>query len=383
MRKHRSDYLNDTVNGQSKTRRKWARKELLRLQVGLARSLDSKNPKLRYISSAGRGIRRKRNGSGFIYLRPDGRQVGNNDLRRIRALAIPPAWRHVWICPDPHGHLQAVGWDTRNRKQYRYHPDWKARQDHLKFGKLRQFGEVLPAIRKHIAHDLTLPGLTRDKILATIVRLLDTTLIRVGNEVYAKENGSFGLTTLHDRHVSIKGAVIQFSFRGKSGIHHAVELNDRHIAQIIRQSRDLPGYELFQYVDQDGLPRSVHASDVNDYLKRVSGGDVTAKDFRTWAGTVIAVQFVRSLAPVTSQKEAKRNIVRAVEAVAARLRNTKSVCRNCYIHPQVLDAYLEGRLHTVVPQQRPHHQHPLLSEEELVLMQILIRTCRRSMRQAA
>lgn len=378
-----STQMTSSTSGQSKTGYRGAGGRLLRLQIGLARSLKSKEPEVRYISNYGRGIRRKRNGNGYTYLGPNGRQVGRNDLRRIRALAIPPAWRDVWICPDPHGHLQAVGWDTRKRKQYLYHPNWKAQQNHLKFGRLRQFGQVLPAIRKQIVHDLTLPGLARDKILATIVRLLDTTLIRVGNEVYAKENGSFGLTTLHDRHVSIKGSVIQFSFRGKSGIHHAIELDDRHIAQIIRQSRNLPGYELFQYIGEDGLRRSVHASDVNDYLKRVSGCEVTAKDFRTWAGTVIAAQFVRALTPATSQKEAKRNIVRAVEVVAQRLRNTKSVCRSCYIHPHVLDAYLEGRLNDALTRHGTRHKHPLLSHEEHVLMQILVTASRRSMRQAA
>lgn len=357
-------------------------RKLQSIGAALARSLRSQPSPLRYISHHHDGIQRLKRGGGFIYLRPNGQRVSREDLLRIRALAIPPAWRDVWICPKPEGHLQAVGWDARGRKQYRYHPDWRAIRDSAKYGKLRPFAERLPAIRRQVARDLALPGLSRDKILATIVRLLDTTLIRVGNDVYAKENHSFGLATMHDRHVSVAGSTIQFSFRGKSGIHHQVELDDRHLAQIIRQSRDLPGYELFQYLDAEGRRRSVHASDVNDYLKRIGGQDITAKDFRTWAGTVLAVQFLQGLPPAESSKEAKRNIARAIESVAHRLRNTKTVCRQCYIHPTVLESYLEGDF-TDGLMKSHGHQRRLLSLDECVVVQMLSRRPRARLTKAA
>lgn len=347
-------------------------RKLQSIGAALARSLRSQPSPLRYISHHHDGIQRLKRGGGFIYLRPNGQRVNPEDLLRIRALAIPPAWRDVWICPKPDGHLQAVGWDAKGRKQYRYHPDWRASRDSVKYGKLRQFAERLPAIRRQVARDLALSGLSREKILATIVRLLDTTLIRVGNDIYAKENHSFGLTTMRDRHVSVEGSTIQFSFRGKSGIHHQVVLDDRHLAQIIRQSRDLPGYELFQYLDAEGRRRSVHASDVNDYLKRIGGQDITAKDFRTWAGTVLAVQFLQGLPPAESSKEAKQNIARAVESVAHRLRNTKTVCRQCYIHPTILESYFEGDFTNRL--MKGHgHQRRLLSRDEHVVLQLLSR----------
>jgi DNA topoisomerase-1 len=241
----------------------------------------------------------------------------------------------------------------------------------VKYGKLRWFAESLPAIRRRVERDLALSGLCRDKILATIVRLLDTTFIRVGNDVYARENQSFGLTTMRDRHVSVAGSTIQFSFRGKSGIHHVVKLDDRHLARIIRQSRNLPGYELFQYLDSDGRRRSVRASDVNDYLQRMVGQDITAKDFRTWAGTVLAVQYLQSLPPPKSPKEAKRNVVRAIESVAGHLRNTKTVCRTCYIHPTVLESYLEGSVVTGWRIKSHGGHRRLLSRDESMVLQLL------------
>ena len=363
----------DTQIGHSRVKSNAQAKGLHFIGPALARSLQNRSTALKYIAHRQHGIQRLKRGDGFIYLHPNGQRVSAPDLFRIRALAIPPAWRDVWICPNPDGNLQAVGWDAKGRKQYRYHPDWRARRDCAKYGKLRQFAQCLPAIRRQVTRDLGRPGLSREKILATIVRLLDVTLIRVGNDVYAKENQSFGLTTMRDRHVSVEGSTIQFSFRGKSGIHHQVELDDRHLAHIVRQSRDLPGYELFQYIDADGGRRSVHASDVNDYLKRVGGPDITAKDFRTWAGTVLAVQSLQSLPPPGSSKEAKRNIVRAVEAVANRLRNTKAVCRSCYIHPTVLESYLGGTLFRAANKQVNGSKHRLYSRDEVFVIQLLSR----------
>lgn len=279
------------------------------------------------------------------YRGPDGRVIRDGEtLTRIRSLAVPPAWRNVWICPDPEGHVQATGRDARNRKQYRYHPRWREVRDGNKYGRMIAFGRALPLIRKRIEQDLARPGLSREKILATVVRLLEVTLIRVGNEEYAKHNESFGLATMRDRHVRVNGSSLRFQFRGKSGILHAVDLEDRRLARIVRQSRDLPGFELFQYLDENGERRSIDAADVNAYLKSIAGDEFTAKDFRTWAGTVLAARALHEVAAFDSQAQAKRNVLRAVEAVAKRLGNTRAVCRKCYIHPEVVNAYLDGTL---------------------------------------
>jgi DNA topoisomerase-1 len=279
---------------------------------------------------------------GFRYYRSDGRLVKNPaDLKRIRALAIPPAWKKVWICPDPRGHVQATGRDARGRKQYRYHRDWRASRDGNKFERMEAFATLLPVIRRRTVADLARPGLPREKVLATVVQLLERSLIRVGNEEYAKANKSFGLTTMRDQHVEVKGSTLRFEFRGKSGKRHTVGINDRRLARIVKQCRDLPGQELFQYVDEDGHTQDVNSADVNTYLREVTGADFTAKDFRTWFGTVLAASALRECRPVDSMAAAKKNVVRAIEAVAGVLGNTPAVCRKSYIHPAILECYMD------------------------------------------
>jgi DNA topoisomerase-1 len=300
---------------------------------------------LRYVLDDRPGIRRVRAGKGFRYLDPDGKPVRNPDeLRRIRSLAIPPAWTDVWICPHPNGHLQATGRDARGRKQYRYHPRWRATRDETKYDRMIAFAAALPAIRAHLEQDLARPGLPRTKVLAAVVRLLETTHIRVGNEEYARANGSFGLTTLRARHAAVEGSKVRFSFRGKSGVRHAIDLQDRRLARIIRRCQDLPGHELFQYVDDEGGTRTIDSADVNDYLRQISGADFTAKDFRTWAGTVLCARALGELGQFDTPAQARRHVVSAVESVARRLGNTPAVCRKCYVHPDVVDAYLDGSL---------------------------------------
>ena len=263
-------------------------------------------------------------------------------LSRIKSLVIPPAWTDVWICLDPRGHLQATGRDARGRKQYRYHPRWREVRDEVKYGKLIAFAQALPCIRRRTGRDLRKTGLPRDKVLAAAVQLLEKTLIRIGNEEYARDNGSVGLTTMRDQHAKIRGTTVRFEFRGKSGVAHVVDLHDARLARIVKACRDLPGYELFQYVDEDGQRGTIDSADVNAYLREISGEDFTAKDFRTWAGTVLAAKALAEVAEFRSETEAKRNVVKAIESVAKKLGNTKSVCRKCYIHPAILDAYMDG-----------------------------------------
>jgi len=265
-------------------------------------------------------------------------------LGRIQALAVPPAWNAVWICPRDDGHVQATGRDARRRKQYRYHSRWREVRDETKYGRMVPFARALPRLRRRVERDLALPGLPREKVLATVVRLLETTLIRVGNEEYARENESFGLTTLRERQVRVRGGKLSFRFRGKSGVEHTIELTDRRLAAIMRRVQDLPGEELFRYVDDEGETRRIESSDVNAYLKEISGQDFTSKDFRTWAGTVLAARALARLQAPGSQAEGKRNIATAIEAVAKLLGNTKAVCRKCYVHPAIVESYLEGRL---------------------------------------
>ncbi|HJZ74926.1 MAG TPA: hypothetical protein VKE51_24485, partial [Vicinamibacterales bacterium] len=289
------------------------------------------------------GIRRIGSKTRVRYLAPNGRTIAAAaELHRITSLVIPPAWKDVWICPDPRGHLQATGRDARGRKQYRYHPRWREIRDEVKYGRLIAFARTLPKIRHRTGADLRKQGLSRDKVLAAVVQLLEKTLIRVGNEEYAKDNRSFGLTTLRDQHAKISGGTVRFSFRGKSGIGHAIDLQDKRLAKIVKACRDLPGYELFQYVDGDGARQSVDSADVNAYLREISGQDFTAKDFRTWAGTVLAAKALAEVAASRSAGEAKRNVVKAIESVAKKLGNTRAVCRKCYIHPAILDAYMDG-----------------------------------------
>lgn len=300
---------------------------------------------LRYVREGAGGFRRVAKGRAYVYLSASGSPVRDErHLRRIRSLVIPPAWKEVWICEDPNGHVQATGRDARGRKQYRYHQRWREVRDENKYGRMLAFARLLPLIRKQVARDLALPGLPREKILATVVRLLETTLIRIGNEEYARTNKSFGLTTMRDRHATVEGGTVRFEFRGKSGIVHAVDLKDRRLARIIRQSRDLPGFELFQYVDAEGVKHGIDAGDVNEYLRRIAGEEFTAKDFRTWAGTVLAAKALQGCQTFTSGAQAKRHVVAAIEAVAQRLGNSKSICRKCYVHPDIIQAYLDGSL---------------------------------------
>jgi DNA topoisomerase-1 len=257
-------------------------------------------------------------------------------------LAIPPAWTSVWICPSRSGHLQATGRDARGRKQYRYHSRWREVRDSSKYDRLIAFAEALPQVRQCTARDLALPGLPRQKVLATVVQLLEKTLIRIGNDEYARANHSYGLTTLRDGHVDVSGSRLRFEFRGKSGIRHSVDISDRRLARIVKSCQDLPGHELFQYMDADGTRQTVDSADVNAYVREIAGHDFTAKDFRTWAGTVLAACALKELASFTSSTQAKRNIVQAIESVAKRLGNTKAVCRKCYVHPAVIEWYEEG-----------------------------------------
>ena len=298
---------------------------------------------LRYVCDVrAPGIRRVGRAPRFRYVDANGRTLRDpKALQRIKALVIPPAWTDVWICPNPLGHLQATGRDVRGRKQYRYHPRWRDVRDEVKYGRLIAFAKALPRIHERTAADLRKPGLPREKVLAAVVRLLEKTLIRVGNEEYARDNGSFGLTTMRDQHAKINGASVRFEFRGKSGKRHAVDLHDARLARIVKACRDLPGYELFQYVDADRRRQTIGSADVNAYVRAIAGEDFTAKDFRTWAGTVLAARELEA-ATFTSAAEAKRQVVRAIEVVARRLGNTRSVCRKSYIHPAILDAYAAG-----------------------------------------
>ena len=300
---------------------------------------------LRYSSDDRPGIRRRRRGRGFQYLDPDGRTITDGAERaRIDALAIPPAWTDVWICPWPNGHLQATGRDARRRKQYRYHPRWREVRDEDKYERILDFGKALPEIRTHVEHDLSLPGLPRPKVLATVVRLLETTLIRVGNEEYARTNKSFGLTTLRDRHVKVDGSQLRFKFKGKSGKTHSISVRDRRLAHIVRRCQELPGQDLFEYVDDDGARHLIDSSDINEYLQEISGDDFTAKDFRTWAGTTLAATTLQEMEPADTLTARKHNVVEAIKEVAGRLGNTPAICRKCYIHPQIMEAYLDGTL---------------------------------------
>jgi DNA topoisomerase-1 len=332
---------------------------------------------LRYVTDGVRGITRKRHGGGWSYYAPKGAPIKDpEERRRLDSLAIPPAWVDVWICPDPNGHIQATARDARGRKQYRYHPSYREARDRSKFRHMLEFSEVLPQLRERIERDLRAPDLARRQLLATVVRLLDRTLIRVGNDEYARENKSFGLTTLRRRHVHVDGSVVKFSFRGKSGVDHTISLTDPRLARIIQRCRDLPGQDLFQYLDSAKRRQAVSSEDVNEYLRELSGRDFTAKDFRTWGGTMLAAVELRRMGPAASRREADRNIIRAIDEVATRLGNTRAVCRKYYVHPAVLDAYLMGE---IVPQppalarRRGRHLRPApaLRRDEVLVLQFL------------
>ncbi|HSB11725.1 MAG TPA: DNA topoisomerase IB [Blastocatellia bacterium] len=326
---------------------------------------------LRYVTDARPGITRRRAGQGFVFIDPEGMPIRDREeVRRIKALVIPPAWTSVWICPRSNGHLQATGRDSKGRKQYLYHKRWREIRDESKYNRLVPFGESLSKIRRRVGRDLRLPGLPRDKVLATVVKLLDKARIRVGNDQYARENGSFGLTTLRNRHVNVAGSNVRFEFKGKSGKQHSVGINDQRLARIIRQCQEIPGYELFQYKDDSGEYQSIDSSDVNDYLREITSEEFSAKDFRTWSGTVAAAATLRELGSADSVRQAKKNITEAISTVAEFLGNTPSVCRKCYIHPDVIEAYCDGsleRLMSYAPGSRPRRSYALNAEETGVL----------------
>ena len=300
---------------------------------------------LRYVRDGEPGITRKRAGKHFRYIGPDGQSVQDEaELERIRKIGLPPAYTNVWICPDPNGHIQATGRDAKGRKQYRYHARWREVRDATKYGRMISFGRALPAIRERVERDLARSGLPREKVLAAVVRLLETTLIRVGNDEYARANQSFGLTTMRDRHVEISGSTMRFRFKGKSGKHHSISITDPRLARIVRRCKEIPGYDLFQYIDDQGQRQDVRSEDINTYLREISGENFTAKDFRTWAGTVLAAFALHELEPAQTSTQTRKNIVRAVEQVSERLGNTPSICRKCYVHPEVFNAYLDGSL---------------------------------------
>jgi DNA topoisomerase-1 len=332
---------------------------------------------LRYVSDGMPGIRRRRAGTGWAFYAPDGTRITDRATRkRLLALAIPPAWTDVWICPDPRGHIQATARDARGRKQYRYHVAYRATRDASKFRRMLEFSEVLPQIRARVERDLAARHLTRRKVLATVVRLLDKTLIRVGNDTYARRNRSFGLTTLRSRHVAVHGHTVQFAFRGKSGVQHSLTITDRRLARVIQQCQDLPGQELFRYRDERGRVQSVGSGDVNGYLREISGREITAKDFRTWAGTMLAASTLREGGLPGSARDAERKIVHAIDAVAKRLGNTRAVCRTYYVHPAVLDAFRNG---AVAPKpapppaaaQRRERPTAALRRDEVAVLQFL------------
>jgi DNA topoisomerase-1 len=305
----------------------------------------AKRAGLRYTPDSLRGFRREMDGEGFVYFAVNGHRItSEKKLRRIRSLAIPPAWTDVWICPHGNGHLQVTAYDARGRKQYRYHPKYRAIRDETKFDRMRDFSRVLPAARQSVEAHLRLPGLPREKVLATVVWLLERTLIRVGNIEYARENESYGLTTFEDRHVEVRGQKVTFTFTGKSAIEHSLSFTDARLARIIQRCQTLPGEHLFQYVDEDGNRQDVDSGAVNEYLLEIAGPGITAKDFRTWAGTMLAARALREIGPARRVTQKKKNIIAAIDRVAERLGNTRTVCRQYYIHPVVLEAYARGQV---------------------------------------
>ncbi|HEX7449148.1 MAG TPA: hypothetical protein VF306_16460 [Pirellulales bacterium] len=336
----------------------------------------ARNAGLRYVTDHSPGIHRRRSGGGFQYFKRSRQVRDPATLARIRSLAIPPAWNDVWICSSPDGHLQATGRDARGRKQYRYHSRWRAIRDDTKYARMIDFARALPKIRRRTRRDLARRGIPREKVLAAVVRLLETTLIRVGNDEYARDNHSYGLTTIRNHHVAVRGSKVHFDFRGKSGVEHEIDIDNPRLARVVRRCQDLPGQELFAYEADDGQVYDVGSSDVNDYLREITGQDFTAKDFRTWAGTALAAQALKEFEDFDSQAAAKRNITRAIERVAQRLGNTKTVCRKCYIHPAVIDAYLDRSLAAAVKQraaQELRKRIGQLSGEEAAVLALLQR----------
>jgi DNA topoisomerase I len=341
----------------------------------------AKAARLHYVDDSRPGIAREAGEDGFVYRNPDGSAVTDEKtLERIRKLAIPPAYTDIWICRDPRGHLQAVGRDARGRKQYRYHPDWRAIRDEAKYGKMLLFGQKLPEIRARVHHDLALPGLPREKVLATVVSLLEKTLMRVGNEEYTRTNKSYGLTTLRNRHVRVRGTELVLDFRAKHGVQQHVELRDRRLAGIVKRLQDISGQDLFQYLDDDDQRHGITSQDVNEYLHEITGEDITAKDFRTWAATNLAALALHELEQFDSHAKAKKNVLQAVERVSKLLGNTPAICRKCYIHPAIFDGYLDGSLAEALKQRAEAALEPAvasrtgLTAEEVAVVAFLSRS---------
>jgi DNA topoisomerase I len=325
-----------------------------------------------YVTDMAPGIRRSGAADGFSYIDPDGRLVQDPvQLERIKSLGIPPAWTDVWICPVEQGHLQATGRDAKGRKQYRYHDRWREVRDQTKYDRMISFAEALPQIRARVEQDLSLPGMPREKVLATVVRLLETTMIRVGNEEYVRQNHSFGLTTMRNRHVDVQGSTLRFHFRGKSGKKHEVEVHDRRLAAIVRRCREIPGHHLFEYLDAEGQTHTIGSGDVNDYLREITGQEFTAKDFRTWAGTLLAVRALQECGFCDAASQLKKNIAQAIDCVRERLGNTRAVCRKYYIHPSVLAAYTEGTLPPPCPEAQETTPTQGLSADEALVLEFL------------
>ncbi|HEV8422897.1 MAG TPA: DNA topoisomerase IB, partial [Chthoniobacterales bacterium] len=321
------------------------KKKIAQLEIVTDPETVAEDAGLRYVSDEQPGYTRQRRGKKFAYFDQEGKEVRDETrILRFDRLGIPPAYTDVWICPSPNGHLQATGRDDRGRKQYRYHERWRQERDENKYEKMIIFGQALPRIRRRIKRDLKRRGLPREKVLATVVQLLERTFIRVGNQEYARENKSFGLTTMRTRHVQVRGATVRFRFRGKSGKEHDVDTEDRRVARIVKQLQELPGQEVFQYLDEEGERHRVTSDDVNEYLREITGEEFTAKDFRTWAGTVLAAMALRTQEPFENKSQAKQNVKVAIGAVAKMLGNTPAICRKCYVHPAVLETYLDGDL---------------------------------------
>jgi DNA topoisomerase I len=341
---------------------------------------DAREAGLHYSNDQKPGIRRTMRRGKPVYFRPDGSRVADAaTLTRLKRLAIPPAWTDVWISPRENGHIQAVGRDARGRKQYRYHESWRRQRDENKFGRMIAFAHALPRIRRRVAKDLRRRGMPREKILATVIALLETTLIRIGNDDYARQNGSFGLTTLHNRHARVKGPVIRFTFKGKSGKRHEITVENPDLARIVKHCQNLPGQDLFGYEDETGTPRDVSSQDVNTYLRDISGAEFTAKDFRTWAGTILTAMALREFPPVSSQRAAKKNITSAIESVACLLGNTPAVCRKCYVHPEILEAYIAGDTAGRARKAKPAPETiPGLRADENTVLSLLQRLSRKS-----
>ena len=336
---------------------------------------------LAYATDADAGIRRVAKGTGFSYREPSGKLISDKDtLKRIRSLAIPPAWSDVWICSKENGHIQATGRDARGRKQYRYHPDWQDYRDRNKYERILDFAQALPRIRERVGKDMAKRGAQREKVLATVVCLLDKTLIRVGNNEYAKDNGSYGLTTLRARHLAIEGSELRFNFKGKSGKTWRLQMKDRRLARVARAIQELPGQQLFQYVDDDRVVRSIDSADVNNYLRDIAGEDVSAKDFRTWAGTVLAALALSAIGGFETKTQAKTNLRRAIAAVAERLGNTPTICRKCYVHPEIVACYLEGALPKIIVPDAGSQLVVSLPYEEGVVLRLLKRRLGRQRR---